>query len=157
MKSKKILLYLLIVAAIAIDSLIIILDLRNQQKAQLTEIIPEVCNSSNSNNCFDIRKECGNFEIINIDNKLVNLKEAKNRCASLCPTCDLPTIDELTCICNNKSMLGNNYENSYYWSKSNNNDNIAYNAAYNLDFNLCAYRAFADGRNKYYALCIRRY
>jgi len=82
-----------------------------------------------------VSPSCGDFEVWPVDRSTTaNWATAMSYCDSLCPTCDLPTQDELICMCTNKVSFGNNFIVSLYWSATEYTSTIAYS----VNFSNCA-------------------
>ena len=104
-----------------------------------------------SSTCYDANGKCGDFLVLPTDRSTTaNWATANSYCDSLCPTCDLPTLTELQCMCTNKASFGNNFVAIYYWSAT---PNGSY--AYVVNFSDCS-SLFSNASYALYVRCIRR-
>ena len=95
---------------------------------------------------------CTGFKgVYYVDSVSATWANALTTCTSLCPTCELPTLTELTCMCTNKASFGNNFIASRYWSATEFNSTLAYA----VNFSNCAaylyFKTFAAN-----VRCVRR-
>ena len=79
-----------------------------------------------------------------------NWATANSYCDSLCPTCDLPTLTELQCVCAHKANFGNNFVASNYWSATEGGL-----GAYYVGFSACS-SGTIQGTGLEYVRCVRR-
>jgi len=107
---------------------------------------------------YDATGICGNFYVLPLDrggttSTTANWATAMSYCDSLCSTCNLPTSEELVCICQHKvASFGNNFVvDGYYWSATQNYSSYASD----VHFSYCAagdhYQSYA-----FYVRCVRR-
>ena len=105
---------------------------------------------------YDATGICENFYVLPLDRggttpTTANWATAMSYCDSLCPTCDLPTLTELTCMCTNKASFGNNFVAYFYWSAT---QSVGSNAYY-VYFSGCSSNVNYKGYG-FYVRCVRR-
>ena len=92
---------------------------------------------------------CAGFDVY-YSNGSGNWYDATAYCDNLCPTCDLPTRTELTCICNNKVSYEGNFSTGSYWSST-----LSTLQVYQVNFTGCSSSA-VSAFTVYSVRCIRR-
>lgn len=81
--------------------------------------------------------------------------EAKILCNNLCVGCNLPTSEELICICENHNSFGGNFvENADYWSSSAYNSEHVYFVEFDHGYSPCD-RPTGDPYNERRVRCVR--